>query len=131
MLTRKNWKKVGVMVVLLTLFLIVGSTQGVFAADKGPIKLGYLAPLSGSRAQVGADMVAGFKMRLAENNYMVAGRKIELIVEDRRVPVERRARHQPSRPHRPLRPGESAVGHAVARSTCTAKSASSGVLRVL
>lgn len=86
MLTRTNWKKVGIMVVFLTLFLIVGSTQGVFAADKGPIKFGYLAPLSGSRAQVGADMVAGFKMRLAENNYMVAGRKIELIVEDHKKP---------------------------------------------
>ena len=50
MLTRTNWKKVEITVVLLTLFLIVGFAQGAVAAGKGPIKFGYLAPLSGSRA---------------------------------------------------------------------------------
>ena len=52
------------------------------AAEKGPIKIGYICPSTGNFAQMGMDMVDGFKMFLDEINYTVAGRKIELIVED-------------------------------------------------
>ena len=51
-------------------------------ADKGPIKIGFIAPATGNFAQMGQDMVAGFKMYLQEIGYKVDGRKIELIVED-------------------------------------------------
>ena len=61
--------------------LITLSTVAV-AAEKGPIKIGFVAPLTGNFAQIGLDMVEGFKMFWAENNNMVAGRKVEIIVED-------------------------------------------------
>ena len=51
-------------------------------AEKGPIKVGFLAPLTGTWAQSGQDMVVGAKLFLESINYTVAGRKIELIIED-------------------------------------------------
>jgi branched-chain amino acid transport system substrate-binding protein len=75
---------VGSAVFTLFLFSIclipLGAAAG--AVEKGPIKIGFIAPHTGNFAQLGMDMVAGFKMFLEEINYTVAGRKIELIVED-------------------------------------------------
>jgi branched-chain amino acid transport system substrate-binding protein len=59
-----------------------GVTQTANAAEKGPIKIGFIAPLTGPFAQLGMDMVDGFKMFMDEINNTVAGRKIEVIVED-------------------------------------------------
>ena len=58
--------------------------SGALAADKGPIKVGFLTPLTGWAAGTGIDMVNGFKMYWEEIGYKVAGRKIEVIVEDGR-----------------------------------------------
>ena len=52
------------------------------AAKKGPIKIGFIAPLSGFAAQTGKDMLAGLELYLKQQNYQVAGRKIVLISED-------------------------------------------------
>jgi branched-chain amino acid transport system substrate-binding protein len=52
------------------------------AAQKGPIRIGYLSPLSGGAAQIGLDAVNGFKMYLDEIGNQIAGRKVEVIVED-------------------------------------------------
>jgi len=86
----QHWKKsgfmVGTMALLLTFVLVGGFGSPVYAAEKGPIRIGFLAPLAGSRAQVGADMVDGFKMFLEEINYRMAGRKVELFVEDHGTP---------------------------------------------
>lgn len=51
-------------------------------AQKGPIKIGFLAPVTGGAAQVGKDMVNGLSMYLEERKHTLAGRKVELIVED-------------------------------------------------
>jgi branched-chain amino acid transport system substrate-binding protein len=67
--------------ILLSVCLVGFSTMAG-AAEKGPIKIGFIAPHTGNFAQLGMDMVAGFKMFLEEIDYTVAGRKIELIVED-------------------------------------------------
>jgi branched-chain amino acid transport system substrate-binding protein len=71
----------------ILLYLLIGLiTFGVNAvakaADKGQIKIGFIAPMTGNWAQAGEDMIAGAKMFLEEINYTVSGRKIELIVED-------------------------------------------------
>ncbi|MGH7389354.1 MAG: ABC transporter substrate-binding protein [Candidatus Rokuibacteriota bacterium] len=58
------------------------ATPGVPAWAQKPIKIGFMAPLTGGAAQVGKDMVDGFKMYLDEVGYQIAGRKVELIVED-------------------------------------------------
>jgi branched-chain amino acid transport system substrate-binding protein len=52
------------------------------SAQTGPIKIGFLAPLTGGAAQIGRDTVNGFEMYLAEAGNQIAGRKVELIVED-------------------------------------------------
>ena len=51
-------------------------------AKNDPIKIGFIAPETGNFAQMGQDMVAGFKMYLEQIGYKVGGRKIKLIVED-------------------------------------------------
>ena len=73
----------GVTFFTVLLCLVIGGL-GTMAqgAEKGPIKIGFISPHTGNFAQMGIDMVDGFKMYLDEINYTVAGRKIELIVED-------------------------------------------------
>jgi len=51
-------------------------------AQKGPIKIGVIAPMTGGAAQIGKDMSNGISMWLDENGHMIAGRKVEVIVED-------------------------------------------------
>jgi branched-chain amino acid transport system substrate-binding protein len=52
------------------------------ATGKGTIKVGFIAPLTGPFAQPGKAMEEGFTMYLDEIGRTVAGRPIELIVED-------------------------------------------------
>ncbi len=52
------------------------------SSHKGPIKIGFFAPLTGFAAQTGKDMLNGLKFYLKTQNYEVAGRKIELIIDD-------------------------------------------------
>ncbi len=47
-----------------------------------PIRIGYMAPLTGANAQAGQDMVDGFMMALDEVGSTVAGRTLKVIVED-------------------------------------------------
>jgi branched-chain amino acid transport system substrate-binding protein len=80
---RKERIKTGIVLsVFFMLLVIVAVGRNAEAADKGPIKIGFIAPQTGNFAQIGLDMVTGFKMFLDEINNTVAGRKIELIVED-------------------------------------------------
>ncbi len=51
-------------------------------AQKGPIKIGVIAPMTGGAAQAGKDMTNGIAMWLDENNQTMAGRKVEVIIED-------------------------------------------------
>jgi branched-chain amino acid transport system substrate-binding protein len=50
--------------------------------QSGPIRIGMLAPLSGPFAGAGKDMVAGMQLSLEEIGQQVAGRRIELLIED-------------------------------------------------
>jgi branched-chain amino acid transport system substrate-binding protein len=52
------------------------------AAEKPPIKIGFIAPKTGNFAQFGLDMLDGFKLYLSEIDYTIAGRKVQLIEED-------------------------------------------------
>jgi branched-chain amino acid transport system substrate-binding protein len=47
-----------------------------------PIKIGFVVPLSGPNAQNGRDILNGFLLSLEEVKYRVAGREIQVIVED-------------------------------------------------
>ena len=62
--------------------LLATATLAFAQTDRGPIKIGFLVPLSGGLAQNGRDILNGFLLYLEEINYTAAGRKIQLIVED-------------------------------------------------
>jgi branched-chain amino acid transport system substrate-binding protein len=69
-------------VVVLTAFLASVLAPSTVPAQSAPIRIGFLAPLTGPFAQIGKDMVNGNQLYLAEIGGQVAGRKIEMIVED-------------------------------------------------
>ena len=77
-------KKVSVLVffVMAMVSLIAFNPSPSWAQAKGPIKIGFISPLSGGMAANGKDMLGGIELYLEEIGYQVAGRKIELIVED-------------------------------------------------
>jgi branched-chain amino acid transport system substrate-binding protein len=52
------------------------------AAAQGSVKIGFLAPLSGAIAQAGKDMYSGCELFWEESGWQLAGRKLEVILED-------------------------------------------------
>ena len=78
----KKMMLVAAMTVLILCFAFVVNLPVSTAAEKGPIKIGFIAPITGNFAQFGLDMVGGAKMFLETKNYTVAGRKVEVIWED-------------------------------------------------
>jgi len=72
---------------LCKVFLVATLMMGFYfnaniACASPPIKIGVLYPLTGVMAMVGERMVKGIQYGFKESGYQVAGRKIELIVED-------------------------------------------------
>jgi len=64
------------------LFIIFLIPTLALAQEKGPIKIGFLAPITGAFAQVGKDMVDGAQLYLEEVGYKMAGRKVDFLIED-------------------------------------------------
>jgi branched-chain amino acid transport system substrate-binding protein len=54
----------------------------IVRAQAGPIKIGLMAPLTGVQAAGGKELVEGFDLWWERNGKEVAGRKIEITVED-------------------------------------------------
>ena len=52
------------------------------AAAQGPMRIGFLAPLSGAIAAAGRDMYSGCELFWQESGWQIAGRKLEVILED-------------------------------------------------
>jgi branched-chain amino acid transport system substrate-binding protein len=67
--------------VALAAFILPLAPVGT-VAQGAPIKIGFLAPLTGPFAQIGKDMVNGTELFLDEIGRQAGGRKLELIVED-------------------------------------------------
>ena len=67
--------------IAIVLVVLIALTAGARSAD-GPIKVGFLVPLSGPYAQNGRDILNGFLLYLDEIKYRAGGREIQLIVED-------------------------------------------------
>ncbi len=74
--------KKAVVLCVLSMVLVAIAGPGPAWAQKGPIKIGVIAPMSGGAAQIGKDMTNGIAMWLDDNNQTIAGRKVEVIVED-------------------------------------------------
>jgi len=67
-------------IVSLATVLSVGLTPD--AGAQGPVRIGFLAPLSGAIAQAGKDMYSGCELYWEESGWQLAGRKLEVILED-------------------------------------------------
>jgi len=52
------------------------------AVAQGPIKIGFISPLTGAIAAAGKDMYSGCELYWQENGWQMAGRKVEVILED-------------------------------------------------
>jgi branched-chain amino acid transport system substrate-binding protein len=68
--------------VVAVLVLAAGAGRDIVWAQKGPMKIGVIAPMTGAAAAVGKDMVNGLMMYLDEAGQQIAGRQVEVIVED-------------------------------------------------
>src|SRR5438105_13376433 len=73
-------KRIAAICGLLALALTVDAVP--VWAQKGPIKAGFLTQVTGGGAAVGKDMSNGFMMSLEEISNQIAGRKVEVILED-------------------------------------------------
>ncbi len=83
---KKQFKLTGLVAVILLTFTFV-IPCGVFA-DKDPIKIGVVLPLSGGLELFGQQGIQGAKMAVAEINAaggVLGGRKFELIIEDNKT----------------------------------------------
>jgi branched-chain amino acid transport system substrate-binding protein len=58
------------------------STPSILRAQNAPIRIGLMAPLSGVVAAGGREIVEGFNMFWEERGNAIAGRSIEILVED-------------------------------------------------
>ena len=86
MANRRGYRLAVLGVVLLavgwTLALHAGPPPASAQPATQPLKIGILAPLTGFAAVNAKPEVNGIRLRLKELNYELAGRKVEVIVED-------------------------------------------------
>ena len=69
------------LITMLALLAVLLGSAGQ-AVAQAPIKIGFLAPLTGASSAIGKDMVNGTELYLDEIGRQAGGRKIELIIED-------------------------------------------------
>jgi len=83
-MTRRSAASLAILlgIVLAAALSAIAVDPGPAWAQKGPIKVGIIAPMTGGAAQIGKDMVNGFNMWLGENGNQITGRTVEVIVED-------------------------------------------------
>jgi branched-chain amino acid transport system substrate-binding protein len=67
---------------LMLLLAVVWVLAAGDADAQGPIKIGFIAPLTGAIAAAGKDMYSGCELYWQENGWQMAGRKVEVILED-------------------------------------------------
>lgn len=70
------------LVTAASLLLAIGCGAAAARAQQPPIKIGVPLPLSGVFAPIGTEQLNGMRIAVEEAGGAVAGRKIELIVED-------------------------------------------------
>ncbi len=74
-----RWRCLILTFALCSMLLLSGAGLAQLAHAQGTIKIGALAPLEGHLSSQGEDALRGVKMALAEFNYQIGGKKIELI----------------------------------------------------
>ena len=71
----------------MAIAILLGCLVGAFSMAEEPIYIGLLAPITGTQAVMGEDLLAGAQMAVEETNAAggVLGRPLELIIEDTEV----------------------------------------------
>src|SRR5439155_9301505 len=72
--------RVLIAIVVVALVGMLGATEE--ASAQGPVRIGFISPLSGAIAQAGKDMYSGCELYWEETGWQLAGRKLEVILED-------------------------------------------------
>ena len=72
--------RIGTIGVTLLAVSVLGATS--VPAQTGPIKIGFVSPLSGAIAAAGKDMYSGCELYWQETGFQAAGRKLEVVLED-------------------------------------------------
>src|SRR5438128_141972 len=80
MTTGRSWTVV--IVLLVAASTLAGGQAVTRTPANGPIRIGFIAPLSGPNAQNGRDILNGFLLYLEEIGYKAGGRRIDVIIED-------------------------------------------------
>src|SRR5262250_3598002 len=65
--------------------VLVASLVALFVGEapaQGPIKIGFISPLSGAIAAAGKDMYSGCELYWQETGWQMSGRKVEVVLED-------------------------------------------------
>jgi len=70
------------LVTLVVFILCAALAAPPAAVAQGPIKIGFISPLSGAIAAAGKDMYSGCELYWQETGWQIAGRKLEVILED-------------------------------------------------
>jgi len=68
--------------VLAASLALLGASGAGPALAQGPIKIGFISPLSGAIAQAGKDMYSGCELFWEESGWQIGGRKLQVILED-------------------------------------------------
>src|SRR5258708_39187985 len=68
------------MLLLVTLWILVAGRAD--AQGQGPIKIGFISPLTGAIAAAGKDMYSGCELYWQETGWQAGGRKLEVTLED-------------------------------------------------
>jgi branched-chain amino acid transport system substrate-binding protein len=69
----------------MTLVLLLAAGWLLAAGDadaQGPIRIGFISPLTGAIAAAGKDMYSGCELYWQDSGWQMAGRKVEVILED-------------------------------------------------
>lgn len=85
MIFRKTMNNIIVVTIVLSLLLILGGCETGSPSDsdkENPIKIGAIIDYTGDVAERGPEVEETLKLILEEVNYKVAGRPIELLIED-------------------------------------------------
>src|SRR5262249_55203847 len=72
-------RKLAMMAAFVMVVVVLGPRGG---AAQGPIKIGFISPLSGAIAAAGKDMYSGCELYWQETGWQMSGRKVEVVLED-------------------------------------------------
>jgi branched-chain amino acid transport system substrate-binding protein len=67
---------------LVCLFLLLPTVNGAYAQSRDEIRIGFLAPLTGTLAKPGEDLVNGYRLLWEQVGYKAGGRPVRVIVVD-------------------------------------------------